>query len=137
MATHSSSLAWWIPWTEEPGRLQSTVSQRVRHHWSDLAQWCLLSLFYYFINQQYELAVEPKFSPLSQEWFKEKVWILFRNLLPGLVLRNKKIPFEIRKINPTWFLDPLSSNLWPFWRNRAHLFKCEKGDLRPPWSKSV
>ena len=31
MATHSSILAWRIPWTEEPGRLQSMRSQRVRH----------------------------------------------------------------------------------------------------------
>ena len=31
MVTHSSLLAWRIPWTEEPGGLQSTVSQRVRH----------------------------------------------------------------------------------------------------------
>ena len=31
MATHSSILAWRIPWTEEPGRLQSVGSQRVRH----------------------------------------------------------------------------------------------------------
>ena len=31
MATHFSILAWRIPWTEEPGRLQSTGSQRVRH----------------------------------------------------------------------------------------------------------
>ena len=31
MATHSSILAWKIPWMEEPGRLQSTGSQRVRH----------------------------------------------------------------------------------------------------------
>ena len=30
-ATHSSILAWKIPWTEQPGRLQSTGSQRVRH----------------------------------------------------------------------------------------------------------
>ena len=30
MATHSSILAWRIPWTEEPGGLQSTESQRVR-----------------------------------------------------------------------------------------------------------
>ena len=29
MATHSNILAWRIPWTEEPGRLQSTGSQRV------------------------------------------------------------------------------------------------------------
>ena len=31
MATHSSILAWRIPWTEKPGRLQSTGSQRVGH----------------------------------------------------------------------------------------------------------
>ena len=31
MATHSSTLAWRIPWTEKPGRLQSTGSQRVKH----------------------------------------------------------------------------------------------------------
>ena len=32
MATHSSILAWRIPWTEEPGGLQSMGSQRVRHN---------------------------------------------------------------------------------------------------------
>ena len=32
MATHSGILAWRIPWTEEPGGLQSTGSQRVRHN---------------------------------------------------------------------------------------------------------
>ena len=32
MATHSSILAWEIPWAEEPGRLQSMGSQRVRHN---------------------------------------------------------------------------------------------------------
>ena len=31
MATHSSILAWDIPWTEEPGRLQSMGSQRIGH----------------------------------------------------------------------------------------------------------
>ena len=31
MANHSSTLAWKIPWTEEPGRLQSMGSQRVGH----------------------------------------------------------------------------------------------------------
>ena len=34
MATHSSTLAWKIPWREEPGRLQSMRSQRVRHDWA-------------------------------------------------------------------------------------------------------
>ena len=37
MATHSSVLAWRIPWTEKPGRLQSMGSHRVGHDWSDLA----------------------------------------------------------------------------------------------------
>ena len=34
MATHSSFLAWRIPWTEEPGGLQFLGSQRVRHNWA-------------------------------------------------------------------------------------------------------
>ena len=33
-------LAWGIPWTEEPGRLQSMGSQRVRYDWSDLVHTC-------------------------------------------------------------------------------------------------
>ena len=37
METHSSILAWKIPWMEKPVRLQSMGSQRVRHDWSDLA----------------------------------------------------------------------------------------------------
>ena len=34
MATHSRILAWKIPWTEEPGGLQSMRSQRVGHDWA-------------------------------------------------------------------------------------------------------
>ena len=56
MTAHSSILAWRMPWTEEPGRLQSMGSQRVRHDWvtftslhlpcsgsghSDSLRWCL------------------------------------------------------------------------------------------------
>ena len=37
MARHSSTLAWNIPWTEEPGRVQSMGLLRVGHDWSDLA----------------------------------------------------------------------------------------------------
>ena len=42
MATHSNILAWKIPWTEKPGRLQSMGLQRVRHNWAtslSLSQW--------------------------------------------------------------------------------------------------
>ena len=41
MAAHSRILNWRIPWTEEPGGLQSMGSQRVRHNWSDLAHMCI------------------------------------------------------------------------------------------------
>ena len=44
MATHSSILAWKIPWTVEPGRLQSMGSQRVRHDWATS-----LSLSYIYV----------------------------------------------------------------------------------------
>ena len=40
MATHSSTLAWKIPWTEKPGRLHSMGSQRVGHDWAtSLSLW--------------------------------------------------------------------------------------------------
>ena len=38
MATHSSILAWRIPWREEPGGLQSVGLQRLGHDWSDWAR---------------------------------------------------------------------------------------------------
>ena len=45
MAHHSSILAWKIPWTEEPGRLQSIGSQRVGHDWATSLS---LSFTFYF-----------------------------------------------------------------------------------------
>ena len=46
MATHSRILAWRIPWTEEPGGLQSIGSQRVRRDWSDLR--CTHAIYTYW-----------------------------------------------------------------------------------------
>ena len=45
MATHSSILAWKIPWTEEPGRLQSMGLQRVGHDWGTS-----LSLYFHLLH---------------------------------------------------------------------------------------
>ena len=46
MATHSSILAWRIPWTEEPGGLQSVGSQRVGHAWATNTFTLLVLNFY-------------------------------------------------------------------------------------------
>ena len=47
MAPHSSTLAWKIPWMEEPGRLQSMESRRVGHDWATS-----LSLFIYALEKE-------------------------------------------------------------------------------------
>ena len=52
MATDSSTLAWRIPWTEEPGRPQSTGLQRVRHDWSDSTQVLYMCLFHFLSISQ-------------------------------------------------------------------------------------
>ena len=47
MATHSSILAWKIPWMEEPDRLQSMGSQRVGHDWAiSLYRWLVHTVHY-------------------------------------------------------------------------------------------
>ena len=57
MAPHSSTLAWKIPWTEEPGRLQSMGSQRVGHDWATS-----LSLFT-FLHWRRKWQPTPVFLP--------------------------------------------------------------------------
>ena len=63
MATHSSTLAWKIPWMEEPGRLQSMGSLRVGHDWATS-----LSLFT-FMHWRRKWQPTPVFLPgESQRW---------------------------------------------------------------------
>ena len=63
MAPHSSTVAWKIPWMEEPGRLQSMESLRVRHDWATS-----LSLFT-FIHWRRKWQPTPVFLPgESQGW---------------------------------------------------------------------
>ena len=47
MATHSSILAWRIPWMEEPGGLQSTGLQRVGHDWATSLHFMNILYFWY------------------------------------------------------------------------------------------
>ena len=51
MSTHSSILAWKIPWIEEPGELQSIGLQRVRHGWSDSTH--IHHFFWFHVSAQF------------------------------------------------------------------------------------
>ena len=59
MATHSSILAWRIPRTEEPGRLQSRGSQRIRHKLATKQQQALIC-FAIFINIDFNIHFKQK-----------------------------------------------------------------------------
>ena len=69
MATHSSTLAWKIPWTEEPGRLPSMGSHRVGHDWSDLAA-AAASLDQEFREQACIYTVTCLLKPFSFSYWK-------------------------------------------------------------------
>ena len=62
MAPHSSNLAWQIPWMEEPGRLQSVGSLRVRQDWATS-----LSLFT-FTHWRRKWQPTPVFLPGESQW---------------------------------------------------------------------
>ena len=59
VATHSSILVWGIPWTEEPGGLPSTGSQRVGHDESDLA--LARRLYFTFLSSLVSLTLGKTF----------------------------------------------------------------------------
>ena len=72
MAPHSSTLAWKIPWTEEPGRLQSMQLQRARHDWATSLHFTsILSFFFFFFFPPSHLP--PHSTPLG--WSRAPVWV--------------------------------------------------------------
>ena len=78
-ATHSSILAWRIPWTEEPGVLSSIGSQRVRPDWSNLAHTT-------HTCEALDLSGTHHFFPFSEPLIQAVIWINTKRLtgLPGL-----------------------------------------------------
>ena len=100
MATHSSILAWRIPWAEEPGGLQSMWSQRVRQDWSDLAR----------THVGAQLFLENIFCPFSMD---------FLSFFPDLVCHSTFVSVPAcwstaykRQSSPK----TLTACLWPDWR---------------------
>ena len=89
MATHSSTLAWKIPWKEEPGRLQSTGSQRVGHNWAT-------SMF----------NVAADIVSIKQSWFPK-----WRKLDVGSSLRKCYLPQE----HHSEWISLLGNLVWELW----------------------
>ena len=90
MAPHSSTLAWKISWTEEPGRLHSMGSLRVGHDWATS-----LSLFTFIVPQP---GIEPRFSTLRawslNDWMAEELLI---HILKLRELRKRELHLAAHK----------------------------------------
>ena len=114
MATHSSILAWNIPWTEEPHRLQTMGSKRVGHNWAHI----------YVIS----FAEELKNSFMCIPW--GKTWILSQGctIVSSLLLSGLCIPslpwlatvwtylLELRRGHGGWNLFP-TNRKWETQKN--------------------
>ena len=93
MATHSSILAWRIPWTEEPGGLQSTGSQRARHNWATnthtpglelLSHMVVTFLAFWESFILFSVVVVPIYIPTNTVW-----GFTFHGLWPVLRIWNR------------------------------------------------
>ena len=76
MAPHSSTLAWKIPWTEEPGRLQSMGSLGVWHDWA-------ISLSLYWLRQSIWLSKRKLWKILKEMGIPGHLTCLLRSLYAG------------------------------------------------------
>ena len=94
MATHSSILAWIIPWKETPGRLQSIGWQRVEHKWSDLAHTHTHG--YLKSKREKQLLVKRlrNWNAVHFCWWHKMVQSLWKAVWWNLNKLNIKLPYD-------------------------------------------
>ena len=111
MVTHSSILAWRILWTEEPGRLQSTGSQRVRHDWGTnfhFQGYRFSSLFlnsFVITHNSFPLPL-----PSPSNWLMLSHLLMFSSMI-ALKLKTKLTVLRIPRIFLLWTQNPSVSLL--------------------------
>ena len=121
MATHSSTLAWKIPWMEEPGRLQSMGLQRVRHDWAISLQYIFYIYYYRCTSKCIYISVK------IHEWYTLKS-ILLLFVKCSLMAQLIKIPLAMWEawVQSLGWEDPLEKGKYPlqyspvFWPGEFH-----------------
>ena len=91
MATHSNIVAWRIPWTEEPGSLQSMGSQRVGHNWRDLA-----CMYAFVLSRHVKISVSA--DSLLGATINISLTCIFPPSLQAPFLQMHGVAYVIRKI---------------------------------------
>ena len=96
MATHSSILAWRIPWTEKPGGLQSMQLQRIRYDWAT-------NTFTFTTNQQFNEVFSKKIQIKSfQDFFPTiKTQIILNKLYITLYITLGHVLPKVRQMKVT------------------------------------
>ena len=129
MAPHSSTLAWKIPWTEEPGRLQSMGSRRVGHDWVTSLS---LSTFMHWRRKWQQT---PVFLPGESQGQRSLVAAIYgvaqsRTRLKGLSSNSSSSPYEMLYGRPfvhvnDLLLDPEAQTQrlipWPWGNSKRYM----------------
>ena len=130
MATHPSILAWRIPWTEDPGRLQSISSQRARHGWNDLActhiafnsEGVLLHCLAFF-----DFYLVPLSSRDIQNWNKSS--LVSEMVFEHYYAFNSQKTTVRNNFGNAWKFCPPPLWYWaPFWINGFFILVTDKGE---------
>ena len=119
MATHSCILAWKMPWTEEPGGLQSTGSQRVERNWAQrtINVPCLLYIFicHWALNTIIQTLYHLPLSWLNNFWLnvlssygKCFIWI-FANCIISVFLLSGAMSRVLQKCTEVLFKETPNS----------------------------
>ena len=131
MAIHSTIPAWKIPWTEEPGGLQSTGSQRVRH------DWVTNTFTFHSLEGQILKLKHQHFGQLMRraDWLKK---ILMLGKIEGKRRRGRQ---RMRRLNGiTDLMNVSSSKLWVMakdreaWRAAVHGVTKSRTGLFSNWT---
>ena len=127
MATHSSILAWRIPWTEQPGRLQPTGSKRVGHNWATSLHFNICMIWEIFIKFKvvsshhivlffYRMPIKIQLFSMYWEEGEKKTYVLshiYSHTHPSprnIILGRKKNPWSnVAVCDETFRLTTLSS----------------------------